>query len=191
MLLPIEGDSMLPTLRHGDRVAVEFGPVAAERGALLLYRQADYLVVHRLLGPADHADGSPRLRTRGDGRNELDPPLERERVRGRVFALESGGAWWDLESGGARAWALALALHGLGWSFVGAGARTIDRRVRGASAPRGLAAFVARADRVVLRAAHRAAFRVFHRRLPGQPRGVAAGADVRVEATAILGVYDR
>ena len=54
----------------------------------MLYRQLDYLVVHRMLGSAWLAGGGPGLRTRGDGKPGLDPPLDARQVRGRVVALE-------------------------------------------------------------------------------------------------------
>jgi len=155
-VLSIEGDSMRPTLRSGQRVAVEFGRGALERGDLVLFRQVDYLVVHRLLGPASREDGAPHLRTRGDGRSPLDPPLERARIRGRVVAVEHAGAWRDLDAPAARLYGLLVALHDLAWSAAAIAARRCDRRLEVA---------VAAGDRAALRAVHRVLYRACHRRV--------------------------
>jgi hypothetical protein len=156
-ILPMIGESMRPTLAPGERVLVEFDPTRLERGDLVLYRQLDYLVVHRVLGPASR-ENDPALRTRGDGTSALDPPLERSRVRGRVTAIERDGAWFLLDGEGARAFALAVAVHDLAW----AGVHAVLVRV-------GLGALAAACDRALLGLAHRALFRALHRRSAGLP----------------------
>lgn len=161
-ILPMTGESMLPTLRAGQRVAVELALERPERGDLLLFRQVDYYVVHRYLGPASGADGKPCLRTRGDHMPRLDSPLDPERVLGRVVAIEEEGGWLDLDSGGARLYGLAVALHDLVWSvavLVGGKLETVLGRPRGSLRER-----VAGWDRALLARAHRIFLRLARRR---------------------------
>jgi len=128
-----EGDeSMLPHLHGGDAVRA----VAVDRpraGDLLLYRQQDYWVVHRCLGPI--AGG---WRTRGDGRNLLDPPLSSERVLGRVTAVRRAGRWRSLEGGPARLYARLVGWHALFWAGSGVLARKVGAGRAVAAADRGL-----------------------------------------------------
>jgi hypothetical protein len=163
VVLPMQGTSMVPLLGEGQLVAVDLSPFEPQIGDLLLYRQLDYLVVHRYLGPATHEDGHPTLRTRGDGCLGLDPPLERERVRGRVVAIETQGLWWRLDRGGARAWALAVAIHDLCWAGIGVLARRCDGVSLRLRLPVRTEPWVARLDRSTLHLAHRWLFRAAHR----------------------------
>jgi len=88
-----------------------------ERGELILFRQADYHAIHRVLGPAVRPDGGSSLRTRGDHVPGLDPPVERSCVLGKVVAVEEAeGIWWDLRAAAAPGYALAVALHDLFWA---------------------------------------------------------------------------
>jgi hypothetical protein len=155
-IVPVsEGDaSMLPHLRGGDAVLVV--PLVAPPGPgdLLLYRQQDYWVVHRCLGWTAAPDGTPRLRTRGDGRNELDPPLSPEDVHARVVALRRGGAWCSLQGGPARVYARCVAWHDLFFAAAGAVARKA-----------GLGRAAAAIDRGTLRFWAPLTFPVFHRRI--------------------------
>lgn len=172
IVLPIEGRSMLPTLAAGQWVAIELGRKPLERGDLVFYRQRDYRVVHRVLGPAGPGDDGLRLKTRGDGRNDLDPPLDRERVLGRVLAVrDDEGAWRDLTGAGGRLYALAVALHARFWSAAGYGALIVDRALARLGLRLGLRPAVAAADRGLLRLAHRALFPRLHPRLYGDPLG--------------------
>ncbi|HKQ62516.1 MAG TPA: S24/S26 family peptidase, partial [Candidatus Polarisedimenticolaceae bacterium] len=98
----VQGQSMTPTLASGQTLGVEFAPEALRRGDLLLFRQQDYLVVHRLLGPASFPDGRRCWRTRGDGMLALDPPVDPARVVGRVVAVQLGEEWRSLEGRWAR-----------------------------------------------------------------------------------------
>src|SRR5258706_15268006 len=70
--------SMVPHLSGGDAVLVAPLTSPPASGDLLLFRQQDYLVVHRCLGVAGSRDGRPGFRTRGDGRNALDPHVAAE-----------------------------------------------------------------------------------------------------------------
>jgi hypothetical protein len=150
-----EGDtSMVPHLRGGDAVLAV--PLVAPPGPgdLVLYRQQDYWVVHRCLGRAAAPDGHDGLRTRGDGRNELDPRLSAEDVRARVVALRRGGAWRSLDGTPARLYARCMAWHDLFYAAAGVVARKA-----------GLGRAVAAVDRVTLRVWVSVVFPVFHRRM--------------------------
>jgi len=153
----VSGDrSMEPTLRGGDAVLavpLSGGPV---RGDLLLFRQNDDLVVHRYIGPARAPGGEPCLRTRGDGRAELDPPLDPTKVRARAAAVRVAGTWRSVDGRRSRLYARVVAWHDLAW----AGAIHLVR-------PLGLAAPFAALDRGLLRVSNRVALPWAHREIAG------------------------
>jgi hypothetical protein len=150
-----KGDtSMVPHLRGGDAVLAVTLAAPPARGDLLLYRQQDYWVVHRCLGRAAAQDGRDGFRTRGDGRNVLDPHLIAEDVRARVVALRRRGAWRSLEGPPARVYARLMAWHDLFWAAAGAVARKA-----------GLGSAVAAIDLAMLRLSVPLAFPLFHRRI--------------------------
>jgi len=167
----VSGESMTPTLAPGSLVAVDLSQASLRRGDILLFRQADYLTVHRLLGRARFPDGSPCLRTRGDGRNRLDPPLDRSDVHGRVFAVLLDGGWRDLRSGRGRLYAKALAFHDLAWAAAGVLAARFDRRVGREGSPGPLERAAEAADRLLLGLFHRLLFSGFHPRIAA-PEGL-------------------
>lgn len=163
-VLPVrEGDrSMAPLLRGGDAVAAAAGGPRG-LGDLLVFLQRDYLVVHRFLGRARTRDGGSCLRTRGDGRNALDPPLDPGRVRARVSAVRREGCWRSLEGPGAALFRTLVAWHALAWSAAGVLAR-----------PVGLARVVAALDRAILSAGVPLLFPLLHRQAAPPPsEGVA------------------
>jgi hypothetical protein len=166
--LRVRGESMMPTLSPGDLVAVDFSPAEPRRGEILLFRQVDYLAVHRLLGTARLRDDSTCLRTRGDGRHRLDPPLDRSRVHGRVVAVLKGNGWRDMQSGAARLYGTALALHDLAWAAAGVAADRLDRGFGREGALASVTAFV---DRKLLGLVHRVLFTLAHSRIE-RPEGL-------------------
>ncbi len=160
VVLITEGDaSMLPHLAGGDAVlAVPIaGPPRA--GDLLLYEQSDYWVVHRCLGAATTKDGRRGYRTRGDGRNVLDPLLTADRVRARIVAVRRAGAWRSLDGTLARGYARLIAAHDLFWAAGGIVARTI-----------GLGGLVASIDSGLLRLLVPPVFPAVHRRMADKGR---------------------
>jgi len=127
----VQGQSMMPTLQSGDLLAIDFDRARLRRGRLLIYRQVEYLVVHRLLGHASSDDGRPSLRTRGDGLSQFDPFLDPENVIGQVLATSSDGKRWRDECNAlARLYGDAAAYHGLFWGYLGIAAGFADRAVR-------------------------------------------------------------
>jgi hypothetical protein len=170
-VLSVNGSSMVPTLADGDGIAVDLGATVPRPGDLALFRQADGLVVHRFLRAVTRSRHGAHLRFRGDGRPSFDPPVASGDVRGIVRAVRRGEAWWSLEGPAARAWARALAWHGRFWGFKFA----VAHRIFGSRAPRTAmpwpVRWVARVDRMALRALDRALFRALHRRVSEPPQG--------------------
>jgi hypothetical protein len=158
--------SMAPHLAGGDLVAAVAPRERPQAGDLLVYRQQDYLVVHRYLGPAHTRDGRPCLRTRGDGRNTLDPPISAAAVIGRVVAVRRAGEWRSLEGRAASVYARLVAWHDLSWAAAGMAGRKV-----------GLGGLVAGVDRWLLKLGVPTVFRLVHRRIA--PPG-AAGSDPSV-----------
>jgi hypothetical protein len=159
----VHGSSMLPTLFPGQLLAVEFAPQGLRRGDLLLFRQLDYLVVHRLLGRARAPAGRSCLKTRGDGVPGLDPPLERGRVVGRVIAIQDqDGKWLSLRGTGARWYARCLAFHDRFWAAVVYGAGRCEGGLRRLQIRTPLRSWSAAADRWLARQLKRALFVRLH-----------------------------
>jgi len=156
---------------HRNLVAVGFSQAPLRRGDILLFRQVDYLTVHRLLGTARLPDGGTCLRTRGDGGHRLDPPLDRSRVYGRVFAVLRDGGWRDMRPGRARLYARALALHDLAWAAVGVLAARLYRRAGREGSRRSLETTAAFVDQKLLGLFHRLLFSWIHQRID-RPEGL-------------------
>jgi hypothetical protein len=167
----VRGESMTPTLRAGDVVAVDFSRGPLRRGDVVLFRRAGYLTVHRLLGRTRAPDGRPCLRTRGDGRNGLDPPLDRSHVHGRVVAVLGDGGWRDMRAAGARFYARALAFHDLVWAALGVVASRADRLGEGVGWRLSLRSATAAMDQRLLGLLHRLLFASLHRSID-RPEGI-------------------
>ncbi len=94
--IPIQGDSMWPSLRAGDVAGVEPLKDEACPGEVVLARFPQALVVHRV---RRWARGVCVLR--GDNVPAEDPPVARAQVLGRVRGVRRGGvvlnaARWDV-----------------------------------------------------------------------------------------------
>lgn len=111
--------SMAPLLYGGDAVLLAPLTGLSAPGDVILFWQRDYWVVHRCLGPVTTRDGRSGLRTRGDGRNGLDPLVVTEDVRARVIGMRRKGAWRSLEGAPARAYARLMGWHDLFWAAAG------------------------------------------------------------------------
>ena len=158
----VQGDSMRPMLRPGDVLEVAFKGDPPRTGDLLLFRQADYLVVHRLLGRARRQGGEVGFRTRGDASMALDPRVAEGSVLGRVVAFERGSERRELKGRRARGYARAMAWHGFCWAALAAVARRIDRGLGRGRAERSFERLVRRVDRRLLRLVHGAVFDRLH-----------------------------
>ena len=85
------GDSMYPSILHGDVITV--APVAAHeivRGDILLYRDGDRVLAHRLIGVTAYGTET-RFRLRGDSNARCDAPIAARQIVGRVEAVERHG----------------------------------------------------------------------------------------------------
>ena len=169
-IVRVLGESMRPILPPESLLSVDFAPADLRRGDLLLFRQGQYLAVHRLLFRSTDREGRPCLRTRGDNVLALDPPVDPARVIGRVTAMRRDGEWRDLMTPRARLYAALLAFHDFFWTGLSAVAdRTLDRAFRALHAPISLRRTVARLDGALLRAADRRFFRAIHAPVPPPP----------------------
>lgn len=125
----VVGSSMHPTFAGVERLAVEFAPENPAFGDVIVFRQAETLVVHRLVQRRRHAD-PVRLRTRGDGKIAFDRWVEPDSVIGRVVALGyADGTWRNVRNLRAVGYGRLLALHDLVWGGLGAAAlKLLGRR---------------------------------------------------------------
>jgi len=82
------GMSMKPTIQHGDYVTVEpVKPSEIRRGDIVLYRDRDHVIAHRVVGLI----ASKRFLFCGDGKGTADQPVCPDQILGRVVALERDG----------------------------------------------------------------------------------------------------
>ncbi len=100
-LIPITGRSMLPFIREGDRALVAHGCQGIRPGDVIVFRQGESLIAHRVIRLlADHT-----FLTRGDNAEQFDAPVPGEAVLGRVLAIQRG--------------AQVMRLHTTAWSITG------------------------------------------------------------------------
>lgn len=85
--LPVEGWSMWPFLRPGDEIEVEFGSERIRPGALIVFRESNITIVHRLR----FIGAKGMLITRGDNRLVCDAPVSFDEVLGVVVARQRFG----------------------------------------------------------------------------------------------------
>ncbi|MEW6220203.1 MAG: C25 family cysteine peptidase [Thermodesulfobacteriota bacterium] len=85
-VLEVQGTSMLPLIRPGDRVQLRFVPAAALRsGDIMVFRQGSVVVAHRYLGAAQRG-GTRRLCQKGDNQRGWGW-LDADAVIGRVLVI--------------------------------------------------------------------------------------------------------
>jgi len=102
------GASMLPLVRPGMWMLVEFGASPQRVGEIVLFRRGELFVAHRVV--ARRRDGSSAvLVTKGDGEPYRETPLEAVTVTGvvRGLALNPGGAVVTLGCAGLSGRAIA------------------------------------------------------------------------------------
>ena len=92
-------DSMMWTIRLGDRVLVEaVDPALLKTGDLVAFRGETTSAVHRLLGKRRTPEGWV-LRAQGDSNASPDKPLGGDRLLGRVIRIKRAGRWLDVAAG--------------------------------------------------------------------------------------------
>ncbi|HUD71472.1 MAG TPA: SLBB domain-containing protein [Dongiaceae bacterium] len=89
--VPVNGQSMLPTLRPGDRIVIAPFLGLPAPGQIVATRTAAGVVAHRLV-QVDWRDGRRLYRTQGDALNYLDAGVAREDLLGRVVEIVRAGA---------------------------------------------------------------------------------------------------
>jgi Peptidase S24-like len=114
------GTSMLPTVRPGSWLLIEFG-ARAKVGEIAVFQQGELIVGHRVVRRRNSGSGAI-LVTKGDGMRSFDRPLAAGDVLGVVRAVRHEPGGEELREGGARGRAIALVslLHGFA---VAAGSR--------------------------------------------------------------------
>ena len=100
--LPVAGSSMAPFLTAGDQVLVAHQPGALRRGDVVVIRQNERLIVHRVLVPARPGDSLATL-TQGDHNRQPDALVAGSLLLGRVCAVRRRGRAHSIESAGWRA----------------------------------------------------------------------------------------
>lgn len=101
--LTVEGASMAPLLRPGDRLQLRAEPPRV--GAVVVYRAGSALVVHRVVALRnERGRTAPLLLTKGDRSHRLDPPVWPAQVWGTVCAVQSRRGTLPLE--GRAAWVI-------------------------------------------------------------------------------------
>jgi signal peptidase I len=110
-----KGNSMHPTIRHGEAIVVE--PVSAaevKTNDIALYRTERGVVAHRVIRRADPwvgltttrdeagASSGPTFITRGDAAGDPDEPVSPEQILGKVVAVERRGRSIGLDTRRAR-----------------------------------------------------------------------------------------
>jgi hypothetical protein len=114
-LLPLTGDSMVPTLPLSCRV--EIVPLAADGreiplGSLIVFAVADVLITHRLV---DRRVLGRRIHwiAQGDGRRAPDAPIRPDQVLGQVVRAVDGAGQtiWTAGEEGRRAWFWIVRYH--------------------------------------------------------------------------------
>jgi len=130
VMIPLNGLSMYPFL-IGGRDRVILSPLKEgeklRRGDVLLYRRkGSILILHRLVKLKDGG-----LYFTGDNQVEIEGPLDREQVRGKMTGFERKGREHSVNFFPYRfctgLWRLALPLRPLAWGFL-RGVRKVFRK---------------------------------------------------------------
>lgn len=98
------GGSMIPALREGDVVTV-IAQKKCRLGDIILYRQGDSLVMHRVV-----AKSATRIITKGDAVGKLDRPITSQDIWGWAVSFERHGKVHPLNSLASRLVGLAFSL---------------------------------------------------------------------------------
>ena len=128
--LPVAGSSMAPFLSDGDEVLVAHQAGMLRRGDVVVIRQNERLLVHRVLVPARRGDLLPAL-TQGDHNRQPDPPVVGSTLLGRVCAVRRQGREQSIESARWRGvgWLIAAGQLALNQLNSSSGALATPRRL--------------------------------------------------------------
>jgi signal peptidase I len=129
-LIPISGNSMRPSIHHGDRALVAHGCAGVRRGDVVVFRRDGRLVAHRVLHIAA-GDGGPTFVTKGDNASQFDPPLSADEIVGRVLAVEREGRRMSLDTAAWRALGWLIAVGTLAWIGLYGWGQALKRRLLG------------------------------------------------------------
>src|SRR5262249_32931142 len=91
--IPIRGRSMFPALRSGDVVRVEPNLAGIGPGVIIVFRQRQDLIAHRVLRTWQNGQGSRYYLTQGDRCSYSDPPLEADGIMGQVIGVWRNGLY--------------------------------------------------------------------------------------------------
>ncbi|MBC7237823.1 MAG: S24/S26 family peptidase [Chloroflexi bacterium] len=102
-----KGQSMWPLIQAGDWLEIELGPGGFQRGDIIVYRSAEQLVAHRLIGQ-DRRTGAWLVK--GDNVPWPDEAFTKEQAVGRVRRVERAGRSIPLDTPLARCcgWLIAM-----------------------------------------------------------------------------------
>ena len=87
------GGSMHPALCHGDVITI--APAAGRSltaGSVILYRDANRVIAHRVVHVAAGGPHEARLLLRGDAMPACDAPISRAQVMGELVGVRRAGA---------------------------------------------------------------------------------------------------
>lgn len=116
-LIRISGNSMCPLLCNGRKAVVEPRAKEIKWGDIAVYRQANNLIIHRIV-KVKRRDDYRLFQTKGDNTLNFDSFLMKEsQIIGKVIALVRGKTIVNLESGWWRTSGRLLALYSylVGW----------------------------------------------------------------------------
>ena len=82
------GTSMLPLIQLGDKIVVEHEKGYLSPGTIVVYRQGDHLISHRLLRVL--SSSGEMMQTMGDNALRPDPVVQAKLVHGRVTGVRRG-----------------------------------------------------------------------------------------------------
>jgi hypothetical protein len=94
---PIVGNSMFPLLQEGDQVLVVHGSADARRGDIIVFRQGETTIAHRMLYSRKSVAGLVFI-AKGDNVPQADPPVSVSAIVGRVVALRRGNRFTSLDT---------------------------------------------------------------------------------------------
>ncbi|ETX03853.1 MAG: hypothetical protein ETSY2_32205 [Candidatus Entotheonella gemina] len=108
---------MYPLLRDGDDVLVMHGRGSVRRGDIVVFQQPGRLIAHRVVRISG-TDVAPIFVTKGDNTLHFDPPMGRDRMIGRVVAIQRGHRHLSLQTPAWRLMGWLIAISALPWQPV-------------------------------------------------------------------------